>query len=73
MNLFRSEGHARSWAGFGDEGGLVPLDGVRAIWGVPWYRERLSGSYISRMADYAEERNAMRKAITNDRPFWRPA
>lgn len=73
MNLFRSEEHARRWSGFGDEQGLLPLDWVRTMWGVAWYRERLNGRFISRMGDYAEERNATRKAVTQDRPFWRPA
>ncbi len=73
MNLFRSEEHARSWAGFGDEGGLLPLEGVRAIWSTARYSERLNGEYISRVADYNEDRAAVAKAVTNDHPFWRPA
>jgi len=73
MNLFRSEEHARNWSGFSDEAGLLPLEAVRAIWSTSAYRERLNGHYISRMADYAAERNAARKAATGDRPFWRAA
>jgi hypothetical protein len=72
MNLFRSEEHARNWAGFGDEGGLLTLEGVRAIWSTARYRERLNGHYISSMADYAKEVNEVRKKVTNDHPFWSP-
>ena len=73
MNLFRSEEHARNWAGFGDEGGLLPLEGIRAIWSASRYRERLNGEYITHRADYNKERAAVLKAVTNDHPFWRPA
>ena len=73
MNLFRSEEHARSWAGFGDEGGLVPLEGLRAIWSTARYRERLNGEYITHQAEYMEERAEGQKAVTKDHPFWRPA
>ena len=73
MNLFRSEEHARNWAGFGDPQGLLPLDWVRRLWGVAWYRERLNGRFVSGMMDFVPERNAVLKAVTQDRPFWRPA
>ncbi len=73
MNLFRSEEHARNWAGFGDEGGLLTLEAVGTIWSTSRYRERMNGQYISHLADYNEERAAVVKAVTNDHPFWRPA
>ena len=73
MNLFRSEEHARNWTGFDDEVGLLPLEGIQTIFSVSRYRERLNGEYISRVADYNEERAATWKAVTNDHPFWHPA
>ncbi len=73
MNLFRSEEHARNWAGFGDEGGLLPLEGLRTIWSIARYRERLNGEYITHLPEYMKERTEVQKAVTNDHPFWRPA
>ncbi len=73
MNLFRSDGHARNWAGFGDEDGLVPLEKLMAWFSGPLFRERMNGEYITHVAEYYEETNALRAVIMNGNPFWLPA
>ncbi len=73
MNLFRSEEHARNWAGFGPEDGLVPLEKVMAWFSVSLWRERLNGEYVSHLAEYFEEATATRREILGDNPFWFPA
>ncbi len=71
MNLFRSEEHARNWAGFGDVAGLLPLEGVRTIWSVSRYSERLNGEYITHLPEYMKEHAEAIKTVTKGHPFWR--
>ena len=72
MNLFRSEEHARNWAGFGDEDGLLPLEKVMAWFSLPLFRERMNGEYVTNLAEYFKKTMAMRREILNDKPFWFP-
>ncbi len=73
MNLFRSEEHARNWAGFGPEDGLVPLEKVMAYFSSPVMRERMNGKYVTHLAEYYEETTARRRAVLGGNPFWFPA
>ena len=49
MNLFRSEEHARNWAGFTPamEVGCEPVGGWAEIFSNPFFRERGRPDYIS--------------------------
>jgi hypothetical protein len=69
MNLFRSEEHARNWAGFtsGTEGGIVPLlDMARAFSG-NFFRRRLDEDYVSHMQEYMMEMVGIWQEMG---PFW---
>ena len=73
MNLFRSEEHARNWAGFGPEDGLVPLEKVMAWFSGSLWRERMNGEYVTHLAEYFEEATATRGAVLDGNPFFLPA
>ncbi len=52
MNLFRPEGHARHWGGFGNPAGLITLDGMKTLMSAPLLRERPNGHYLWSYASY---------------------
>ena len=74
MNLFRSEEHARNWAGFSEDAaaGLLPLASILAIFSTPFVRERLNGRYVSIMADLRVDHLKNLAEITGGDPFWDP-
>jgi len=74
MNLFRSEEHARKWSGFevGTEDGVISLRVGASIMSTPRHRERLSGHYVSSVAENAPIYFANLRKLTNNSPFWMP-
>jgi hypothetical protein len=66
------EAHARNWAGFGDEGGLLTLEQSMALFSASIFRERFNGEFVTKSAEYRREVPPILKAVTNDHPFWRP-
>jgi len=72
MNLFRSEEHARRWAGFSAEraAGLLTLAQLAAIMSTALMRERLNGHYVSSAAGYRREFLERLREVTARDPFW---
>ena len=74
MHLFRSEEQVRCWHGYREEAreGLLRLEQVRAIFATRRFAERLSGRYVSRLAEYRREFLATLAQVTDGSPFWAP-
>jgi hypothetical protein len=74
MHLFRSEEHVLHWSGYRHEArdGLLSLAQVRTIFATRRFSERLSGTYVSRLATYRGEFLATLAAVTAGSPFWAP-
>jgi hypothetical protein len=74
MNLFRSEEHARRWAGYSTEraAGLLTLSQLSAIMSTALMRERLNGHYVSSAAAYRREFLDRLREVTGAHPFWDP-
>ncbi len=73
MNLFRSEEHARNWAGFGAAAGLLDVADMMRIFNTRPYTERAKGGYITRRKQYYAERVEPIRSITRHDPFRDPA
>ena len=71
MNLFRSEGHARNWSGFGKTSGLLSLEDYMTIFSSGIFRGRTSDAYISNLEDLRQDTAAVFKQVTHDDPFFR--
>ncbi len=69
MNLFRSEEHARNWAGFkpDTEEGIIPLDDLVQLFSGDYFRRRLDADWVTRSREYAIE---LGKAFAKRGPFW---
>lgn len=74
MHLFRSEEHARRWAGFrpGTEAGLIALDALMAVMSTPRHREKLNGRYLSGAPEYAAKFFERIREVTQGSAFWEP-
>lgn len=74
MHLFRSEEQVRQWHGYREDArdGLLSLAQVRAIFATRRFTQRLSGTYVSRLAEYREEFLATLAEVTGNSPFWAP-
>jgi hypothetical protein len=74
MNLFRSEEHIRSWAGFDAAAaeGIIPLADVVTLFSGDFFQKRFSLDYISRNGDYLSTFVAAIREISRTRPFWAP-
>jgi hypothetical protein len=74
MNLFRSEGHMRSWWGFkeGTEEGILPLKDLMRLFSGPYFRRRMDPDWVSRSREYAREMMRTLQEIGKTGPFWQP-
>ena len=72
MNLFRSEEHARNWAGFdlNTVEGLIPLKDLVKLFSGSYFRRRLDKDWLSHSRDYAREMAVTLKEIGKTGPFW---
>jgi hypothetical protein len=72
MNLFRSEEHARRWSGYRAEAaaGLLPLAQLHAIFSADFFRQRLSGRYLSDFKTLRADLVATVARVTGNDPFW---
>jgi len=73
MNLFRSEGHLRNWAGFqaGTEEGILPLRDLVKLFSGPYFRKRMDPDWVSRSREYVREMVATMVEIGKTGPFWK--
>ncbi|MBU0514347.1 MAG: hypothetical protein KJ621_06195 [Proteobacteria bacterium] len=73
MNLFRSEEHAKNWAGFAPESdeGIIPLPDLVKLFSGSYFQRRLDGDWVSKSRQYAAEMMADLAAIGKTGPFWK--
>ena len=73
MHFFRSEEHLRSWEGFreGKKGGMIPLDTLMQLFGLPYFTDRVKPDYVSRFSDYNAELVGALDSLPDAGDFWK--
>jgi len=74
MNLFRSEEDARNWSNYeaGTDDGIISLESGASIMSTPRHAGRLSGNYVSSVAQNAPIFFDHLRQVTSNSPFWAP-
>jgi len=73
MNLFRSEGHVRSWSRFDpvSEDAIMPVESWALLFAGPLFRARLEPDYLARSGEYrAEFARTLFGELGKSGPFW---
>ncbi len=72
MNFFRSEEHARRWAGYSNanDDGLISLADLRKLRVIPYFTARLGGNWMSHLKEYRKEMMQVVMELGKSNPLW---
>ncbi len=72
MLFFRSEEHLENWAQYKPElkEGVVALQDLMTMFSGSYFKQRLSGSYVSNLRDYMMELAGLLPTLKSFGKFW---
>jgi hypothetical protein len=73
MNFFRSEEHLRRWEGFQEKKkeGIISLDSIMQLFSLPFFKNRGTPDYVSRMSEYMAAAMGELDNLPNAGKYWR--